>query len=155
MINVKVGTGLGLLALLLVAGCSAPGPTEEQARRSLARVIDKGDESHLKLVAFEKTDGLAQTRDGVNRYAYYFTARAEFVSNALYRGEGLNIKEEFGGVTTEPDERQFQFLLGSSGYKRARKGDTLILRGATNFERRESGWVAGGPRMSLTPSGAP
>ena len=134
---------LTVITLTALASCTEKLPSEEHAKDTILTRIDGGGTSKLKLLSFAKTDGVEAEFGGLHLYTMTFAATAEFVDDALF-GNG-----EFWGmpgpaITTKPYRLPASSLdelgLSASGYRRARRGDKLILSGTIQFEQHESGW---------------
>ena len=74
---------LGTLSLTLAA-CGSGVPSPDSASQVLRSSIDKGSDTRLRLISFQKTDGRAMDISGLKVYELMFTADAEFVSNATF-----------------------------------------------------------------------
>lgn len=141
--------------VLAASACVASPPSTSDAERILRSTFDKGDEQRVRLLSLEKTDGRSAEIMGVKTYDLMFTAKAEFVVNAMYSG-GAPLTAQGSEVTTTEYRRPSSgfswndFALGSQGFRPARKGDQLHLQGTVSFEKRESGWVATGLQFTFT-----
>jgi hypothetical protein len=142
-----------LVALTCLGGCQPGSPSARAAEEVVRSSIDEGEETRLRLVSFEKTDGRSAEFQGVRMYALMFKANGEFVSDASY-SVGLPLVREGGRIVTReyvaPGGGWDGFLLSSQGFRPARKGDRLLLTGEVAFEKRESGWVAVDVRFAFT-----
>jgi hypothetical protein len=140
---------LGALTLSLVA-CGSGLPSADSASQVLRSSIDKGSDTRVRLVSFQKTDG--QATDTV--YELMFTGDAEFVSNAMF-----SINTPWASVGSQITTAEYKepsagfswdnFLGSSQGFRPAMKGDRLHLTGSVGFQRRESGWVPVGIRFTF------
>ncbi|MBY0497081.1 MAG: hypothetical protein K2Y23_22995 [Cyanobacteria bacterium] len=137
-----------------VVACSQAAPSEADARRSVSQALDDGDETRLKVVSFTKRDARSMEFGGMQSHEIFFTAEAEFVTDAMFETNGpmgMNqFVREISTSAAQPDGGLLdQFRLNGLGLQRAKKGERLLLSGTVAFERRESGWVAVGRSMSL------
>lgn len=128
------------LFILINLGCTQRTPdlpTDEAATAALEQLIRRVPENSDQFtVRIRKTDGRYETRDGVDRYTYFYEAdvsfpngyRANCVDRICIRYDDLN------GPPIQPSP----------------PGTTFTISGSLNFERRESGWVStGGDRPRL------
>jgi hypothetical protein len=126
----------------------------DEGERTIRQQIDKGQETHLHLVSFKKTDGRPAEVMGVKTYDMMFAARLQFNSDAMFSA-GAPLIAEGSEISTAEYRRPSSgfswndFIAGSQGFHPARKGDALDLAGTISFERRESGWVPTGARFSF------
>jgi hypothetical protein len=132
-----------------VIGCGPGTPSPSLAEAEVRASIDEGAGARLQLVSIQKTDGQAAEVMGVKVYKMLFDGEAEFITDALFTTGGAFDLGSSSIKTTEyqrpaPGFSWNEFGASVQGLRRARKGDQLKLSGYVEFERRESGWIAGG-----------
>ncbi|MEQ1574334.1 MAG: hypothetical protein ABMA15_04835 [Vicinamibacterales bacterium] len=145
--NTQTSEGVKTNADGSIAAGSGKVPSPEAARQFLRSVIDKGNDSRLKLVSFQKTDGRSMEIQGLQVYELLFTSDAEFMSNAMYQAQN-----SLGGAGDRIETSDYKkpsadfswddFMVSAQGFRPSMKGDRLHVTGRVRFERRESGWVA-------------
>lgn len=89
-----------LLALCLVAGCSAGKPSADDARAAFERELRAQISPTASVISFDKTDGLTYRKDGVEAYDLEFAANVAVPGGRfekdLYRGKVTFIRTENG-----------------------------------------------------------
>lgn len=119
-----------MVVALLLAGCGAEGPSMSDARAQFeerfARSWDPSPTRKLKVVSFDKSDGVARQGDGANAYDLHAVATVEHLSDS------------------RPGDFAESFLhqrFADAG-RDWHRGDRFTVRVTIAFEKRESGWVA-------------
>lgn len=132
----------------MVAACGDGTPTEKEARRALAAVVDSGSVERIHIREFDKTDGQRAEFAGVPLYRLEFSARLDVLTSVLAtfgggRGERVIRSREMTASDTASSFNWSQwFARGVAGGRPLFRGDRILLKGEVLFERKESGWSA-------------
>lgn len=140
--------GLLLGAGLLLAGCSS-APSEHVAKKALEDAVATSSKGTMKLVSFEKTNGIAKTEEGVSYYDMEYHAVLEFQKpctwplTSIFKGRletGLS-KRELDSLKKKNYWAYYdQAMYGAVGGKERKPGDRGEIKGAIELEKAEHGW---------------
>ncbi|MEY2571929.1 MAG: hypothetical protein QOJ87_142 [Verrucomicrobiota bacterium] len=139
--NVRVV--LIILAALMLESCSdTPSPSD--ARQKLANQIQQQSNGLIKLVSFEKTDGVMQEMMGIKAYQMSYTAEVEFLDDCIWTA-GNNLVGWDGSFRAQRNQALSSgalndFFNASQGLKPAKKGEHFTFTGQMAFEKTERGW---------------
>jgi hypothetical protein len=124
-----------LFAVAVLTGCDGT-PSESDGRKLFESSIQSRCNGLIKLVSFEKTDGVQQELFGMKFYEMKFTAGIEILDDCTW-----NIWDEGKGVSAS--RRQPGEGLGLSrnfGYNLGSKGQLCKVSGKFTFQKTEKGW---------------
>lgn len=125
-----------VLLCFVFYGCSSdPGASE--GKRILENQINSQSNGYIKLLNFEKTNGIKLNASGRDVYELEYSALLEF------QKEGWKTSQPFGGFfsdfivhATKPEG--WDAVLSKS--KHYNKGHKVNLTGKMTFEKTENGW---------------
>ncbi len=125
--------GIFLAAALLPPFIALAGdsPSVSAGRDALSKMWTSGDKC-VRVSDFKKTDGQSSEVFGVRYYAMDYSAQLTFIAPcyAEYNGE----RKRF----SLPPRSTRDFLSQNS--KTFQPGETVMIQGRLNFEKKESGW---------------
>ena len=140
---------LGFIIVLAAAGAGVyyffPGlfvevPNERMAETAVAdHVAEQSKDIEIDLL--QKTDGQERTdEEGVRRYTLEYKCVAKFSKNTMWSFIG----NRFATVDPLPEDASRKERKAAEGIMAgktlAKAGDTVLLKGAVEFEHKESGW---------------
>lgn len=138
-----------VVALIAVAGVSSAGeakPSESDGRQVAENLIKANSHGLLKLVKFEKTNGVDQAVPGGPRvYSLEFKCAVELLADACWGIDG-GMQPVFGAAAAPSASKNFNWAdyskgLSCMGFKlRGNKGDVQEAEGQFYFEMTEKGW---------------
>jgi hypothetical protein len=134
-------TLLALATLLFVVGCSGP-PSASDGRTALDQKIQRESNGLIRLVSFQKTDGVQQEVMGMKVYQMKYTATIEFTDNC-YWGNGSGLIGWQGGFTADRPSgggTLASLMDTSSHYKAGMKGQQEQVSATLTFQKTENGW---------------
>jgi hypothetical protein len=134
-------TLLAVAALCFLVGCSGP-PSASAGRAALEQKIQRQSNGLIRLVSFQKTDGVEQELMGMKLYQMKYTATIEFTDNC-YWGDGNGLIGWQGGFTADRPSgggATASFLDTSMHYKAGSKGQQEQVSGTLTFQKTENGW---------------
>jgi len=154
-----MGTGesnmkfLGIVLVLAAAGAGVyyffpdlfvDAPNERTAQDAVADHVEKQSKV-IGIDLFQKTDGQERTDEaGVRRYTLEYKCVAKFKKATMWSFIGNRF------VTVDPlpedaSKKERKATAGiMAGKSLAKAGDTVMLKGAVEFEHKESGWTVTG-----------
>ena len=132
------------LALVGLGSCGrSSSPSESEARTKLERQIQRESGGLIKLVSFEKTDGITRELVGGKNYEMIYTAEIEFLENCIWRG-GNDVVPWDGTFNAKRNDGPATGALAYSAYSLgltlAQKGQRLKFNGTLVLEQTENGW---------------
>lgn len=126
-------------AALVLAGCSGT-PSEAEARRTLEDKIQKQSAGLIRLVSFQKTDGMTQEFAGMKGYHMEYTAEIEFLDDCMWSAGAFMWEGNFFAKRGHSTSGMAGFMDLSQGFKPARKGDRHRFSGSFDYVKTERGW---------------
>jgi hypothetical protein len=136
------------LALALAAGVALVGCSDtlsqSDARQKLENQIRQQSNGLIKLVSFEKTDGVMHEMMGMKAYEMSYSAEVEFLDDCIWSA-GNNLMGWDGSFRAQrsqalPSGALNDFFDASQGLKPAKKGEHFRFTGHLEFEKTERGW---------------
>jgi hypothetical protein len=128
---------LVLSAMILIIGCSGP-PSASTGRAALEQKIQRESNGFIKLVSFEKTDGVSQEAMGMKIYTLKYTAEIEFTDNCFW-GDGNGLIG-WGGNFSADRSTGMALLDASTHFKAGKKGQKEKVTSSLTFQKTENGW---------------
>jgi hypothetical protein len=131
---------IAVLTTLALLGCGGK-PSLSDGRKQLEGQIQAQSNGLIRLVSFDKTNGVEQNMNGMNLYEMDYTAEIEFLGDCMWGSGGA-----FGGG------RIFEAFPGSPGggldafnpryflKQKARKGERRKIEGKFMFQKTEQEW---------------
>jgi hypothetical protein len=132
-------TLVAVCTLLFLVGCSGP-PSESKGRAALAQKIEGESKGLIRLVSFQKTDGVEQVVMGMKAYRMKYTAEIEFTDDCVWGDGGMM---GWGGqfVAERPAVHATGALSQSTKYfKSGGKEQREQVFGTLTFQKTENGW---------------
>ena len=129
-------------SVLLLTGCSSR-PSTTDGRAALEQKIQRESNGFIRLVSFQKTDGVEQEMMGMKVYQMKYTATIEFTDNC-YWGDGNGMIGWQGGFYADRPiggGATASLLNTSTHYKAGGKGQQEQVSGALTFQKSENGWA--------------
>lgn len=131
---------IALLTALVISGCSGP-PSPSDGRKQLEGQIQAQSNGLIRLVSFDKTNGLELDIMGRKLYEMEYTAEIEFLDDCMWSGGGLL---GWGGsfLAVRGERPGGTMGLGSAyiGMQQVRKGQRQKVNSKFTFEKTEQGW---------------
>jgi hypothetical protein len=140
----KTKSLVGMVMSFALAACS-DSPSVSDARAKLENRIQQQSNGLIKLVSFDKTDGVMHEMGGVKEYEMSYAAEVEFLDDVMWSG-GNNLSGWDGSFfaqrgTPQPPQNVFgRFMDLNQGMKGAKKGEHLKFTGTLVLDRTERGW---------------
>lgn len=125
-----------LLYFALLGGCgsgSSSAPSESEGRKAVEAMIAKTSDGCIKLLKFDKTNGLA----GGLGYRMEFTVEIEFLQDCWFQG-GDGMERGYTSFYSEPQKKAKEYYRQVN----KRKGEKLRANSYIAFEKTENGWRA-------------
>ena len=125
-----IQTTISLCIAVFLAACSPTLPSESDARSKVEQQIQNYSHGLIRLLSFEKTNGVRQ--EGMGMYYIEYTAEIEFLDDCMWTSKPFfwatpGIRErESGGFNDEQ--------------KPGKKGEHRKTTGAVRFTKTEKGW---------------
>lgn len=133
------GLFIGLILTILLGSCSSVSPTSSRpSDADVRKAIEEEIESAIniwgnklvKLVHFEKTDGVEGEAFGIKFYNVNFDATVECLTDCYYWGPGVSFRFE----------KEFQPGPLPSPNIPCAQGQQVTLKGGTSLIKTERGW---------------
>ena len=129
---------LTLLSAALLAGCSQMPPSEYNGRTLVERNIQQLSNGLIRLVSFQKTDGVLGEVLGVKTYTLSYKATIAFNDNCMWGDTAMG---RFGGHFYAAKPNPYNVYLDAGGFfAKGAAGQTTEVSGALNFQKTERGW---------------
>lgn len=153
----KVAARGFIFGLTLFCSACSNRPSVSEGRTTLEAEIERDSSGLIRLLSFEKTDGISREVFGVKMYDLYYTAEIEFVEDCLWTG-GADASHQFFARRLAPKitpkietieaevarklRRKFGITMTSSVHEegRVKKGERKQVTGQLLFKRTERGW---------------
>lgn len=139
-----IGAACSVLSLFFLMGCSS-SPSAGEGKSAVQGRIDKQSEERIKLVKFEKSNGVQGERMGFKIYEMEFESEIEFTEECKWVtglfGQELSFKT--AKLVAEPKSgfSWNKFMDDSQNPGRAvTKGTKVQLSGVILFLKKERGW---------------
>ena len=123
---------VAVFTVLALCGCGGQ-PSPSEGRKELERQIQAQSNGLIKLVSFDKTNGVNQEVQGMSLYEMDFTAEIEFLDDCIWDGEQIYTPMNF---RAQRGERS----VFNIGWKKAGKGQHKKVNGQFMFQSTEQGW---------------
>lgn len=131
---------IALLTALVISGCGGP-PSPSDGRKQLEGRIQAQSNGLIRLVSFDKTNGLDRDIGGRKIYEMEYTAEIEFLDNCMWSGGGLlGWDGSFRAVRGERPGGIEAFNPEYLEMPEVRKGQRKKVNGKFTFEKTEQGW---------------
>jgi len=142
-----------LLGFLLVVGIAGAAvyyffpcffvevPTERMANDAVAKLVAK-QSPVIGIDLFQKVDGQERTDEsGVRHYALDYKCVAQFKKNTMWDfvGGAFRTADPLNEDASRKERKAAAAIL--AGKQAAKPGDTVMVKGTVEFEKKESGWV--------------
>lgn len=132
---------LSLFAIVALSACGGP-PTESDGRKILEAKIQSQSNGLIKLVSFEKTNGVQMEHMGMKAYMMDFQAEIEFLDDCMWDGSAPSIfAGSFNAVRDQPSGND-SLSPAYAGKQKATKGQRHKGPGIFIFKKSEQGWSA-------------
>ncbi|MBS1873903.1 MAG: hypothetical protein JSU00_11875 [Acidobacteria bacterium] len=128
-----------LLVTIVQSACVGGRPSPSAGSAQLEQQIHNQSNGLIKLVSFDKTNGVDQEMNGVKVYEMDWTAEIEFLGNCMW-GAGPFGGDSFTAVPGWPGGGLDAFNPRFFGKQRARKGQRQKIEGKFMFQKAEQGW---------------
>ena len=123
---------LVLLALTL-SGCGGP-PSESEGRKLIEDKIQANSSKFLRLVSFDKTNGIDRSNGSTKLYELDYTTDIEFLDNCNWNSV------TFAASPYRAPDPNLIMDLPEPNWNVAKKGTRTKLTGKLMFEMTEKGW---------------
>jgi len=131
---------IALAMLLAMTGCGGP-PSASEGRKQLESRIQSESNGLIRLVSFDKTNGVQQDFNGMKLYEMDYSAEMEFLDNCMWGGGGLlGWDGSFQAVRGQPGTGLDAFNPIYYGKQKANKGQHQKVSGKFMFQKTEQGW---------------
>lgn len=139
------------IAAAMLSGCGQQSPSASDVRGQLESEIGKSSSGLIRLVAFEKTNGITRDVMGVKVYEMEFTAEIEFLDDCMWGDGGPIWGGSFAATRGIPgkDSEYFALMMGK---RKATKGQRQRFSGTSALEKSEKGWRVISRNVALTVS---
>lgn len=107
-------------------------PSEADMKRRIEERININSRGFIRLIGFQKKDGMDREIAGMKTYNMEWVAVLEFTGDCVWN------KNSFEAAP--PPEGTNGILFASSGYQPVKKGQRINLSGETTMKRTENGW---------------
>lgn len=134
-------TLLAVAASLFLVGCSGR-PSASAGRAALEQKIQRESNGLIRLVSFQKTDGVEQEMMGMKVYQMKYAATIQF-NDDCYWGDGNSMVGWQGGFYADRPVgggATASLLNTSTHYKMGRKGQQEQVSATLTFQKTENGW---------------
>ena len=122
-----------LLLVFLLNTAAYSQISAEKAQEDLANTVFKESKENVKLISFEKEDGVKKLKNGISYYSIKFIGEVQFLKN----GQILNsAKNSFLDVM----DNNGDFYPNGGLFKLVNKDETLNVEGNIQYLKTESGW---------------
>ncbi|MFM9904876.1 MAG: hypothetical protein ACKVQJ_09940 [Pyrinomonadaceae bacterium] len=118
---------------LILSACGGP-PSASDGRKLIEDKIQAGSGKFLKLISFDKTNGIDRSNGGTKLYELDYTAEIEFLDNCNW-----NSVTFAAGPYRAPDPNVIMDLP-EPNWNVAKKGTRTKLTGKLMYEMTEKGW---------------
>jgi hypothetical protein len=127
-----------VLTVLALSGCGGP-PSPSDGRKQVETQIQAESNGLIRLVSFDKTNGLDRDLGGRKLYEMEYTAEIEFLDNCIWNSGGeRGWNGSFVAILKQPGhEGSFR---GSFDPLEPSKGEHQRVNGKLKFEKTEQGW---------------
>jgi hypothetical protein len=153
--NINSSSLLVFSIFLGLAGCSDT-PSSAAARSKLENQIQQQSGGLIKLISFQKTDGVMHEIMGMKAYEMSYAGEVEFLDDCLWSG-GNNLSGWDGSFSAQrgpaaPSGGLRDFFNLSQGRKAAKKGEHFRFTGHMDFQKTERGWRDNDGNLLLSPA---
>lgn len=124
---------LALVALTACGGDSSSTPSLDTARAAFEAELAKNSGGKIKLLSFEKVDGVQGDLMGVPMYSLEFGGEFEFQEDGTW-----SVGHHLSGM-----------CMGEYGGEPVTRGERRAFAGTIVFHKKEGGWKSKSPRVSL------
>jgi hypothetical protein len=121
-----------LLSLKNSVVSTSSKPSETDMKRRVEQQIDINSQGYIRLVDFQKKDGIAKEFGGVKFYEMEWVATLEVTKDCLWNTESFE--------AVPPPQGMDGILYASSGYQAVNRGQRINFSGKTTFKKTERGW---------------
>jgi len=156
----NVSAGAFIMGLALFCSACSSRPSVSEGRTKLEADIERDSSGLMRLLSFEKTDGVNREISGLKVYELYYRAEIEFVEDCLWTGGSdashpflalqlppeieakvTNEQKEVEAKVAEKLRKRFSITATSVDKNiRVKKGDRKQVTGQLLFKRTERGW---------------
>ena len=131
---------IAVLTTLALFGCGGK-PSLSDGRKQLEGQIQAQSNGLIRLVSFDKTNGVEQNMNGMNLYEMDYTAEIEFLGDCMWgSGGALGNGRSFEAVPGWPGGALDAFNPRYFLKQKARKGERRKIEGKFMFQKTEQGW---------------
>jgi hypothetical protein len=126
---------LSALFCVFLVSCGANTPNLEDGQKVLQKRYESED--CLKIISFNKTNGLKRESEGVSAYQMEYEAIVELKEGCT--GIHNEKQKKFFGSPNKKNATSANPLTGQ-GYVLTRAGDKVTIKGVIDFVKKENGW---------------
>jgi len=129
-----------LLSAVALSACGGP-PSPSVGRAQVEERIQAQSNGLIRLVSFDKTNGIEQDMNGMKLYEMDWTGEIEFLGDCMWGGGGpFGGGISFNAVPGWPAGGLDAFNPRYFGKQQARKGQRQKIGGKFVFQKTEQGW---------------
>lgn len=127
-----------VLTVLALSGCGGP-PSPSDGRKQVESQIQAESNGLIRLVSFDKTNGLDRDSGGRKLYEMEYTAEIEFLDNCIWNSGGeRGWNGSFVAIPRQPGHEGD--WRGPFDPQEPSKGERQRVNGKLKFEKTEQGW---------------
>jgi hypothetical protein len=122
-----------ILTALFLFGCGGP-PSVSEGRKLIEDKIQTGSSKYVKLISFDKTNGIDRNNGNTKLYELDYVAEIEFLDNCNWNSS------TFEATAYRAPDPNLIMDLPEAGWRVAEKGVRTKVNGKLMLEMTEKGW---------------
>lgn len=131
------------VSFIVLNGNSLALPSASDGQKLLETEIQRRSNGLIKLVSFNKTNGIEGQVNGIRFYMMDYTAVVEFTENCMVSNSAQGTHNRFKTVRGQPTSELESFNPRFAGMRKAAKGEHMNVSGKFEFTKTEKGWRTG------------